>query len=161
VVDDTLADDLRALLESGSSTIVGFLNAAGEPFATRAWGTKVLPGAPLRLRTLVGAGALATAGRGPHLDEPFPIGVTGADVRSLQSVQAKGAVVALEPADDDDLLCSARYCDDFFHAVWEVDAVGRDLMERLVPTDLLACTVEVREFYDQTPGPGAGARLAR
>jgi hypothetical protein len=34
-------------------------------------------------------------------------------------------------------------------------------MDRLVPVDLLACTVEVDELYDQTPGPGAGARLER
>ena len=82
-------------------------------------------------------------------------------MRTLRSVQAKGTAVALEPANAEDLDCAAAFCDDFFGAVTETDGVRRELMDRLVPTDLLACTVEVAELYDQTPGPGAGARLAR
>ncbi len=33
------------------------------------------------------------------------------------------------------------------------------LTERLRPAAYVACTVEIDEAYDQTPGPGAGARL--
>ena len=158
---DLLADDIRELLESGSSTIVGLLTAQGEPFASRGWGTQILDGS--RLRVLIGAGTLAAAGRWPagHDLEPFPISVTGADVRTLHSVQAKGTAIALEAPTAEDLDCSTRFCDDFFDAVWETDGVERARMERLVPADLVACTVAVDELYDQTPGPGAGARLAR
>jgi hypothetical protein len=156
-----LDDDLRALLESGSSTIVGLLTAEGDPFATRGWGTKVSSGKPLRLRTLVAAGAFVSAGRWPFDGTRFAIAVTGADVLTLQSVQAKGTAVGLERPTAGDLERSARFCDEFFGAVEEVDGIARDLMDRLVPVDLLACTVEVDELYDQTPGPGAGARLER
>jgi hypothetical protein len=158
-VPDLLDDDVREFLEGGSSTIVGFVTADGVPFATRGWGSQIV--GPAELRVLVGAGPLVAGGRGPILAEPFAIAVTGADVRTLHSVQAKGVVVALEPPTAEDLERSARFCDEFFTAVRETDGIERERMDRLVPDDLLACTVEVDELYDQTPGPGAGARLAR
>ena len=155
-----LDDATRALLEAGTSTVVGLVDAAGEPFATRGWGSLVLDGDPPRLRVLVGAGAFAAAGYGLGHDVRFAIAVTGADVRTLVSAQVKGTAVALEPPTDDDLARSAAFCDDFFGAVTATDNIDRALMARLVPADLWACTIELAEVYDQTPGPGAGARLA-
>ena len=32
-------------------------------------------------------------------------------------------------------------------------------MQRLVPTDYVACTIDIDELFDQTPGPAAGRRL--
>ena len=32
-------------------------------------------------------------------------------------------------------------------------------MQRLVPVDFVACTIDIEELFDQTPGPAAGARL--
>ena len=148
--------DLVEFLESGCSTIVGLVTADGEPYAPRGWAIEVLP--PNRLRLLVGAGAMAAAGRGP--DDTFAIAVTGADVRTLRSVQLKGTAHGLEPPTAADLDRSQRFCDAFFADVEAVDAVPPALMERLVPSDLLACTVDVAELYDQTPGPAAGARLS-
>jgi hypothetical protein len=154
-----LDDDTKALLEAGSSTIVGLVTTTGEPFATRGWGSVVVSDEPVRMRTLVGAGPLIAAGYDLGEPEPFAIAVTGADVQTLQSVQVKGRVVAVEPVTDDDLELSARFCDDFFEKVERVDGVGRHLMSRLVPSDLWACTVEVAEVYDQTPGPAAGRSI--
>ena len=151
-----LDDDTKALLEAGSSTIVGLLTTSGEPFATRGWGSVIISDEPMRMRTLVGAGPFRAAGYRLHHDEPFAIAVTGADVLTLQSVQVKGTVVAVEAATEDDLHVSERFCDDFFQAVDRVDGVARHLMARLVPADLWACTIEVAEVFDQTPGPGAG-----
>jgi hypothetical protein len=152
--------ELVAFLESGCSTIVGLVTGSGEPFATRGWGIRVLPGEPEQLRLLVGAGPMAAAGRTPGDGTTFAIAVTGADVRTLRSVQLKGTAHDLEPVTDADLACSARYCAEFFADVEDADDVSPALMQRLVPADLLACTVEVAEAYDQTPGPGAGAALA-
>jgi hypothetical protein len=148
--------DLVEFLESGCSTIVGLVTVDGEPYATRGWGTDVLPGG--QLRVLVGAGAMAAAGRGPG--DRFAIAVTGAHVLTLRSVQVKGTAHGLEPPTDADRARSRRFCEAFFADVQAGDDVPRELMERLVPTDLLACTVEVTEVYDQTPGPTAGARLS-
>src|SRR5687768_7406530 len=107
----------------------------------------------MRLRVLVGAGPFAAAGYRLGTDVRFAVAVTGAEVRTLVSVQVKGTAVSLEPVTDDDLRRSAAFCDDFFGAVEAADNVSRALMERLVPADLWACTVEIAEAYDQTPGP--------
>jgi hypothetical protein len=150
--------DLVAFLESGCSTIVGLVTVGGAPYATRGWGIEVLGSEPPRIRLLVGAAAVAAAGRTGA--DRFAIAVTGADVRTLRSVQLKGTAYGLEPVTDDDLEMSRRFCDAFFADVLEADDIPRSLMDRLVPTDMLACTVDVAEVYDQTPGPCAGARLS-
>ena len=41
-----------------------------------------------------------------------------------------------------------------------VDSMARYLMERLVPTEFVACEFDIVEVYDQTPGPNAGAPVA-
>jgi hypothetical protein len=151
--------DLTAFLESGCSTIVGVLGPSGEPFATRGWGTEVLSDAVPRLRLLVSAGAFASIGRRAGDGDAFAIALTGADVRTLRSVQVKGTAHDLEPPTAADLERSEAFCTAFFADVQAVDGIGASLMRRLVPSDLLACTVAVAELYDQTPGPGAGAPL--
>ena len=149
--------DLVEFIESGCATIVGFVTVDGAPFATRAWGTTVLGDDPPRLRVLLGAGALSVAGRASS--PRFAIAITGGDVRTLRSVQVKGTAHDLEPPTAADLERSRAYCDEFFATVEEVDGTPRSKMERLAPADLVACTVDVDELFDQTPGPAAGARL--
>lgn len=139
---------------------MGTLTPSCEPYATRAWGTEVLSSDPPRVRVLVGAGAFAALGRFPGDGATFSIAVTGADVRTLRSVQLKGTGHDLETPTPADLERSGAYCDAFFADVEAVDGVERALMERLVPTDLLAVTVEVAALYDQTPGPAAGTAIA-
>lgn len=152
--------DLAALLESGCSTIVGLLTPSGEPYATRGWGTEVLDGDPLRIRVLVGAGAFAAVGLLPGDGATFAIAVTGANVRTLRSVQLKGSAHDLEAPTAADLERSRAYCEAFFGDVKAVDGIARAMMDRLVPADLLALTVDVTELYDQTPGPTAGSAIS-
>jgi hypothetical protein len=54
----------------------------------------------------------------------------------------------------------AAYCDEFFADIAATDGVPRELLERMVPPTFIACTVRVRESFNQSPGPGAGAPLA-
>jgi hypothetical protein len=147
------------LLESGCGLIMGLVTAGGRPLAARGWGL-TLAGQGQRGRILVGARDLEALGHG----WPSAVGtwtaVTGADVLTLSSAQLKGPITAIEPVGEADRVRSARYCDAFFDAVAEVDSIPRHMMERLVPDDLVACEFEVVEAYDQTPGPGAGSRLA-
>jgi hypothetical protein len=49
--------------------------------------------------------------------------------------------------------------DQFFADVMDTDAADAALLARLVPNGYVVCTVEVHERFDQTPGPGAGARI--
>jgi hypothetical protein len=157
-VQRVFAAATKRFLESGCALIVGTVNADGEPHANRGWGLTVLPGDGDHIRLLLDADdprALA------DLTAAGAIAITGADVRTLQSVQLKGRFVGSEPADDDDRARVRRFCDGFFGDVVAVDGTPRELLERLVPDDYVACTIAIGEVYDQTPGPGAGAPLAQ
>jgi hypothetical protein len=41
----------------------------------------------------------------------------------------------------------------------DTDGTSPNLLGRFVPRGFVACTVEVHERFDQTPGPSAGVRL--
>jgi hypothetical protein len=147
--------EMVTFLESGCSTLVGTVDADGEPHAGRGWGLTVSSG-DSTVRLVIDAGD--EVGR-RHLSEGGLVAVTGADVRTLRSVQLKGRALAVEPATDADRARARRFCDAFFADVTEVDGTERALLERLVPSDFAVCLVEVDEVFDQTPGPEAGARL--
>ena len=154
-----LEPDVVDLLESGCAMLVGFVTAAGTPFATRGWGMQVLDDGT-RARVLVGRDEVAKLGYPPYGEISTVVAVTGCHVLTLRSTQLKGPIASIEPANDDDLVRMERYCDAFFDDVAVVDSVPRYLMERLVPATQLACTFEIIEVYDQTPGPNAGAPMA-
>ena len=156
-----LDGDMRGLLESGCSLVVGLLSASGEPFATRGWGLDVLDPQVGTGRLLTGAGELERVGRTWDDLAGSPIAVTGADVRTFHSVQVKGTVERVEAVTPVDEERAARHADDFFEGVQEVDMTPREVLERMRPVDLVALVIHVVEAYDQTPGPGAGARLGR
>jgi hypothetical protein len=152
-----LGSDVIDLLESGCSLIVGLVTADGQPRAGRGWALSIAADRR-HARLLLAAADVDGLGHAPGA----PIGkvaVNGADVLTLRSVQLKGPIVGVEPADDRDLACMARHCDGFFDAVAVVDSIPRYLMERLIPDDVVACTFEIVEAFDQTPGPGAGQPL--
>ncbi len=146
------------LLESGSALIVGLVTADGRPLAGRGWGMTVLDGGA-RGRVIVDPRDLDRLGHGADGVVGTWIAVTGADVRTLSSAQLKGPITAVEPADDADQETCARFCDEFFGAIEEVDGIPRWMSDRLVPPSLAAVEFAVTEAYDQTPGPGAGAAL--
>ena len=138
----------RALFESGSAHIVGFVTDDGVPFAARGWGIRIAADGS-RATILVAA----TEVRGSA------IAVTCTSVTTLRSAQIKGTIESVRPMDDADRAVLDRFCDEFFTDVLAVDLISRTMMERLVPDELVACTFTIVEAYDQTPGPGAGRVL--
>jgi hypothetical protein len=148
-------EEQTVFLEGGCALILATVLADGEPHAGRGWGLTVLP-EPGQVRLLLDAEDLAmvdqAAGRGA-------IAITGASVRTLQAVQLKGRAGAVEEASDDDIARAARYCDAFFGDIVDTDGIDRTVVERMTPIGFVACTVAVDQLFDQTPGPGAGARL--
>ena len=52
-----------------------------------------------------------------------------------------------------------RHADAFFGIVHEADGNPMELLERMRTRRLVAIEMSVDEFFDQTPGPGAGGRL--
>lgn len=147
----------KKFLESDNALIVATVSPSGEPHATRGWGVTVLPGEDRTLRLLLAADdAVALA----HLADGGAIAITGADVRTFRSMQVKGRAVAIEPGTDADRARAARFVEQFFGAVMEVDGALRHQISRLEPVDYVACTVVVDDTFDQTPGPGAGGRVS-
>jgi hypothetical protein len=153
-----LSPETAAFLESGCALIVGTADVGNEPHAARGWGVNVLARDPAEVRLLIDADDPVTI---ENLSTNGNISVTGADVPSLWSVQIKGTVSAIEPATDEDRARAARYADDFFGDIGKVDGTPRQLVDRLLARDFVACIVRVVDLFDQTPGPGAGASMPR
>jgi hypothetical protein len=148
--------ETTTFLESGCALIVAAVTPDGEPRAARAWGLTVTS-ADGECRLLLPADDVVTH---DLLRTNGRIAVTGASVRTLRSIQCKGTALAVEPATDLDRERAAAYSDQFLTDVEETDGVPRVLLERMVPDDYVACTLRVEELYDQTPGPGAGAKIS-
>jgi hypothetical protein len=149
--------ETRTFLESGCALIVGTVSADGEPHAGRAWGLDVLvPGARPQVRVLLDAGDPPTI---EHAADGGAIAITATSVRTLRSVQLKGRSLGVAVAATGDGARAQRFIDAFFADIQETDGTDPALLERFVPIGYVACSVEVHERFDQTPGPGAGARV--
>ncbi len=148
--------EVTAFVEGGSGLIVGTVANDGAPLANRAWGLTVLDHATGDVRVLLDAGDLATLA---NLEATPAIAITATDVRTLRSLQMKGIASTIEPATEADAERSARYCDAFFTDIEEIDRIPRELPARLTPDALVACIIRIRDLFDQTPGPVAGARV--
>ena len=147
---------VQDLLESGCGLIVATVSADGEPRAARAWAADVVDASTGRVRVLLEADDPVTVS---NLTETGALAVTGGDVRTLQSVQVKGAVVAVESITGADLARVDRHAEVFFANVHETDGTPMELLERMLPASMVACVLQVSEVYDQSPGPGAGAAV--
>jgi hypothetical protein len=151
------APETTAFLEGGCSLIVGTVNPDGEPTATRGWGLTVLSRERGECRLLLDAAA--TRSRDDLLATGV-IAVTSADVPTLRSMQMKGLLLSFEATTDHDRERAAQYADAFFSDIVNTDGTERAVLERMLPLDFVACTLQFFELYDQTPGPVAGVAIA-
>ena len=152
-----LDDETRAFLEGGCALLVGTVADDGAPHAGRGWGLAVLEGGlPVRCRVLLDADderTLANVAGGGS------ISVTATSVLTLRSMQLKGRAVGPEVPTPDDERRAASYLEEFFGHVHEVDGVAWEVFESILPSGHVACVFEAHDTFDQTPGPGAGARV--
>jgi hypothetical protein len=145
------------LIGSGAGLVAGTVAADGEPRATRAWAAQVVDDGTDRIRVVLGADDQVTVdnlrtGR---------FALTGADVRTLRSVQLKGRVARVEPPTAEDVEQVAEHSTAFFRAVHETDGISIAMLERMLPATVIAVEFEVDEVFDQSPGPAAGAAVRR
>jgi hypothetical protein len=152
VIDSQLA----AFLEGGCALIVGTVTAEGEPVATRGWGATVVDPVEGRVRLLLSSSEHQVL---DHLGPGSRLAITGADVATLRSVQVKGRLLVIEPATVDDRARAQRFCHEFYTDIVETDHTPLEIVERITPSDYVAGVAVIDDVYDQTPGPGAGARL--
>lgn len=143
-------------LESGCALVVGSVDADRAPHATRGWGLTVVSQEPPTVRLLLDA--LETDAI-DNVRSTGALAITGTRVPTLHSMQLKGQVVATEDANDADRTKAAAFVDAFYRDVHETEGTDRTLLDRMTPASFIAVVVEVCEFYDQTPGPEAGAAL--
>jgi hypothetical protein len=140
---------------AGSALIVGAVDPEGAPYASRAWGAAVLDdGAALRI--YVDADDTQVV---PRLVPSAQIAVTGGDVETLTSAQVKGRVRVVDELTALDIATRERATECFIQNVHVTDHTPREMIERIVPERFVACTIDVEELYDQTPGPHAGKTL--
>ena len=150
-------EETRAFLESGCGLIVGTVAPDGAPYAGRGWGLDVLDvGPPARLRLLLDVDDEGTIA---HVVAGAAIAVTATNVRTLRSIQIKGRAMGPEVLTPEDAARGDRYIEEFFADVEAVDGVPRERFEHFMPSGFVVCTLEAHERFDQTPGPGAGARV--
>lgn len=147
---------LRAFLERGCAMIVGTVAADGAPHAQRAWGCSVVGSSTVRVLLDATDEVLRS-----HLTGGGRIAITSADVRTLESVQLKGRVERVEATTDEDLERCERHNAELFEDIFVTDHYPREYTERMEPPRYVVAVIAVDEVYDQTPGPGAGAPVAR
>ena len=152
-------EHLKAFIESGCSIIVGVVGEDGEPQARRGWGIDVVDAGAGRVRLLLDA-----AGGDPHGPGAVPwvgvrLAMTGADIHTLYSVQAKGEVLGAGPLTETDDARLEAFCTAMFTRIHEVDGYPIELLVRMRPNELVALDVAVDELFDQTPGPNAGTPI--
>ncbi len=134
---------------------MGAVDRDGTPYATRGWGTAILDdGAAVRVYLDADDEAVV-----PLLTVGAAVAITGGCVRTLVSAQVKGRVREVDDLTALDIATRERATELFVRDVNETDHTPRGLIERMVPERFVACTVDVEELYDQTPGPHAGATL--
>ncbi len=151
-----IGPDTAQHLEDGSALIVGAADTDGAPYATRAWGATIVEdGAALRIY-LDAEDAVVV----PLLTAGAAVAITGACVRTLASTQVKGRVRSLDALSALDMATRERATELFVRDVNETDHTPRGLIDNMVPERFVACTLDVEELYNQTPGPQAGASLS-
>lgn len=150
-----LDDVTIEFVESGCALIIGSVSPGGEPRAGRGWGLTVLPD-PRHVRLLLDGADPETA---LDLAVGAPIAITAASITTLEAVQLKGRIVEIPPVTPADLERADRYCVAMFTDIHETDSTPMSLLEELRPSRYQPCIVEVADRFDQTPGPGAGARV--
>ena len=143
-------------LHSGCAVLVGTVDAVGRPHASRGWGLTVLDPQAGRVRLLLDAADVVTLA---NVLPGAPVAITTASVPTLHSVQLKGRVVLVEPADETDEAKRVQYTDDFTHDIHRTDGDPMEMLVRWADRHVVACVVDVDSSFDQTPGPTAGSLL--
>ena len=155
-----VVEELARLGGTGAAVIVGTCDAARVPEVSRAWGFCVLrAGNAIEICVYAGSGRRTLA----NLAENARAAVTITSQTTYRSVQVKGGA-GVTAADEADLRRVAEHQRAF---VEEVAAIGlpKEASVRLFEDErtdspaMMKIRVGLDAVFDQTPGPGAGARL--
>ena len=138
---------------SGVAIIVATRDGDLRPEIGRGWGP-VVDGSAVNLCITARAGSSTRA----NLESNGALAVTCSRPTTYRTIQLKGSVLEVrepQPADEGRV---AEHLEAFTAEVRQL-GLPPEFGETLVAGELLTVTFAVEELYDQTPGPGAGARL--
>lgn len=150
-----LDEAARELLLAGVATVVATRDDRMRPSLQRGWGLAISEDG--REVTVCVSAAPGSRMR-ENLESNGAVAITCSRPTTYQTVQVKGEVVAIGDLTSEQRAGAEAHADVFSREVEEL-GLPRGTGRRLFDPDLVAVTVAVAVLYDQTPGPGAGARL--
>lgn len=146
--------DTAAFVESGVSILVGTRTAQLMPEAVRGCGASVLAGGEELLVFIPEATGAATIA---NIEDNGRIAVTFCRPFDHRSLQFKGKVVEVRRGTAADRAVVENYRCAFAQELAVVGVPGR-ISLRMATWPAYAVRLRVATAFDQTPGPGAGAR---
>lgn len=156
-----ITDELKEFLESGVGAMIGTHSAELVPEMTRGWGPRVAEdGCTVEVCISVTAGKRTLE----NLADNRRIALTCGSPIDYKQVQFKGRCVEIVGPRQDDLARVEHHVDQFARACESI-GTPRQFIESLYrydvadPPVLIKIRFEPQEFFNQTPGPGAGSTL--
>lgn len=150
-----LPADLVEFVESGASVLVGTRDARLRPECVRAAGCMVAKDRKtlrLLLPEMTGRRTLV------NLEAGSPVAVTFSRIVDHRTMQVKGVSLGVRPADASEHEAVRRYLAAFTESLYFV-GLSRAIVRRMRVEPCVVAAIDVRELFEQTPGPGAGARM--
>ena len=156
-----LSDELQAFLVSGLGMLVGTRDSKLTPELTRGWGPSVASDRQsISICISLASGRKTTE----NLQDNGQIAFSFASPVNYKQIQVKGSCLEITAPDEDDLAAVERHREEFAR---QCETVGtpRRFIEALFqhdvsdPPRLAKIRFTPEQMFDQTPGPGAGARL--
>jgi Pyridoxamine 5'-phosphate oxidase len=148
-------DELRELIESGPAISIGTRSATLVPHAVRGWGGRVAEDG----RTVdifidkPGSDDLLADVR-----DNARIAACFVNVLTFRSLQLKGRCVEVKDPEPDDWAWVDRHRE-AFTSDCEVALIPPEVCRHLWSMQVMRVRFVVDEFFDQTPGPGAGRAI--
>ena len=151
-----ISDGIRAhILENVGTILVGTRDATLTPEITRGWGPTILPdGHTIDVCVSLSAGAKTLDNLRDHQE----LAVTFCHTATYKAVQLKGRFLESGELTSRDWEAFERQKNIFLDQT-KVHGIPLSLVSRLFTTDLVRIRFVVHEAFEQTPGPGAGAKL--
>ena len=153
--DPVVSHELGRFVSGGVVIVAATRDDDMRPELTRAWGPLVSADGNAVTLCLNAAPVSKTVS---NLEGNGAIAATFVLPTTYRGVQMKGAALDVREPTPEELTRVEGHVAAYVDQVEQV-GIPPNLARRLVQPEFVAVTFAVRELYDQTPGPGAGARL--
>jgi hypothetical protein len=150
-----ITDEQRSLIESGAAVSVGTRSADLVPDALRAWGPRVSAD---RRSIEVFVDRPNSQRCVENLQDNGRIAMCFVDVITFHALQLKGRCVEIGDPGPDDWAWIDRHRAGFTEETGKIGFVA-EVVRNLWSTQVVRLRFVVEEFFDQSPGPGAGRAI--